>query len=258
MQYTEQELDILIHQLLDIGEAMLCAGAEINRVEDTLSRLGRAYGAERTNVFVITASIVITLGYSDRPEMTQTRRILTSGSNDFVKIEKLNALSRRCIGNPPAVTELREEVRRIVSESPSPYVLAIGSVLSAAFFAVFFGGNLWDALVAAGCAMMIFLLQRYFLPLCSNRLLFNFLCSAAVGFVTLGCCALFPVLNADKIMIGDIMLLIPGIVITNSMRNMILGDTISGLEKLVEALFLAGAIAGGFMFAIWAAGGNLL
>ena len=43
MEQNEHQIDILIHQLLDIGEAMLLAGAEVDRVEDTLCRLGAAY-----------------------------------------------------------------------------------------------------------------------------------------------------------------------------------------------------------------------
>jgi uncharacterized membrane protein YjjP (DUF1212 family) len=51
----------------------------------------------------------------------------------------------------------------------------------------------------------------------------------------------------DKIMIGDIMLLIPGIAMTNSIRNMLVGDTISGIMRLIESLLWAGALALGFM-----------
>ena len=62
---------------------------------------------------------------------------------------------------------------------------------------------------------------------------------------------LFPFLNLDKIMIGDIMLLIPGIAATNSIRDMLMGDTISGMMRLIESILWAGALACGFMAAIW-------
>ena len=52
-------------------------------------------------------------------------------------------------------------------------------------------------------------------------------------------------------MIGDIMLLIPGIAITNAIRDMLMGDTISGLMRLIEGILWAGALAAGFMAAIW-------
>ena len=63
-----------------------------------------------------------------------------------------------------------------------------------------------------------------------------------------------PGFAADKIMIGDIMLLIPGLTVTNAMRDMIVGDTISGLLRLIESIWWAGALACGFMAAIWLTG----
>jgi uncharacterized membrane protein YjjP (DUF1212 family) len=56
-------------------------------------------------------------------------------------------------------------------------------------------------------------------------------------------------------MIGDIMLLIPGIALTNSIRNLIVGDTVSGLTRFTQSLVLAGALAGGFMLSIALLGG---
>ena len=148
MEQNEHQIDILIHQLLDIGEAMLLAGAEIDRVEDTLRRLGTAYGAERTNIFVITACIVITLGFADKPEMTQTRRIMGVGSTDFRKLEKLNALSRAVADDPIPAEQLRDRVQMIIREHPPTYKAYLGSVIAAAGFTLFFGGNWQDAAVA--------------------------------------------------------------------------------------------------------------
>ena len=60
--------------------------------------------------------------------------------------------------------------------------------------------------------------------------------------------------NLDKIMIGDIMLLIPGIAMTNAIRDMLMGDTISGLMRLIESILWAGSLAVGFMASIWMVG----
>ena len=85
----------LLHLLLDMGEMLLASGAEINRVEDTLQRIGRAYGAAKMNVFVITSSIVITMEKTDGELLTHTRRINYTGSTDFTMLEQLNALCRK-------------------------------------------------------------------------------------------------------------------------------------------------------------------
>ena len=47
------------------------------------------------------------------------------------------------------------------------------------------------------------------------------------------------------------MLLIPGVPLTNSVRDMLVGHTISGLLRLAESLLLAGSLAMGFGSAIY-------
>lgn len=61
--------------------------------------------------------------------------------------------------------------------------------------------------------------------------------------------------HADKVLIGIIMLLIPGIMLTNSIRDILLGDIISGSLRLVEAILMAATLALGIMAAIWLMGG---
>ena len=46
------------------------------------------------------------------------------------------------------------------------------------------------------------------------------------------------------------MLLIPGLAMINAVRNILGGNTISGLLRLTESLIWAAALAGGFMLAI--------
>ena len=75
-----EQPEALLHCFLDLGEAMLAAGADVNRVEDTLTRLGRAYGAVRMDVFVITSSIVVTMSLPDGRDVTQTPAAQTSPS----------------------------------------------------------------------------------------------------------------------------------------------------------------------------------
>ena len=55
----------ILHQILNMGEMLLNAGAEIKRVEQTINRLGKAYGAARMDVFAITSSIVVTMSFPD-------------------------------------------------------------------------------------------------------------------------------------------------------------------------------------------------
>ena len=47
---TEREQRLIVSRTLDIGERMLLCGGEVSRVEDTVSRILRSYGAARVEV----------------------------------------------------------------------------------------------------------------------------------------------------------------------------------------------------------------
>ena len=77
----------LLSDLLNMAEAMLVSGSEVSRVEDTVTRMGLAYGAAEIHAFVITSCIIITMVTTEGKEMTQTRRITVAGGTDFMKLE---------------------------------------------------------------------------------------------------------------------------------------------------------------------------
>lgn len=103
----------ILHELLNLAEIMLTNGAEVSRVEETLNRMGRAYGATQMNVFAITSSIVVTMVFEEGEEYTQTRRITTPVGTDFFKLEQANALSRRCCSSPLSLPDLKDEINKI-------------------------------------------------------------------------------------------------------------------------------------------------
>ena len=246
--HTKAELSELLHLFLDIGEAIHRAGGEINRVEDTISRLGTAYGAVRTDVFAIPSGMEVTMAFPGDIELTRTRRI-RGGGTDLCALEALNDLSRRICAAPVPAAELRAAIRateRVGSRLP----VYLGSALASGSFAIFFGGRLLDGLVGAVFGLLICFLQERLPRILPNSVAVYFSAALLTG---LGVCALaliLPPLFPDKVMIGDIMLLIPGIALTTAIRNILVGDTISGVLRLTESLVYAAALAGGFMIAM--------
>ena len=251
----EAEVSQLLGVLIKMGEALQNSGAEVFRVEDTLNRIATAYGAEEVNVFVITSSIVVTLTMPKALPQTQTRRLRKDSGNDLLELEQLNALSRRICAAPPPVETFQRELNAILTQPGEPVLHLAGSVLAAASFAVFFGGSLWDGVLAGGVALLLCGMERYLAPFCMNEVAFQFIASLLSGAATLLCCRALPLLHADKVLIGVIMLLVPGIPFTNSIRDILLGDIISGSLRLVEAILLAAMLALGMMAAIWLMGG---
>lgn len=173
----------VLHELLKMGEMLLGCGAEINRVEDTMTRLGRAYGAKRVDIFVITSDIVLTVLFDDGAELTQTRRISGSPATDFAKLEALNALSRKVCAAPVSAAELHEALCAIDEKRPSALRSYLGSVLTALGFTLFLGGGIADALFAGAVGAMVCWMQRKVMPVFRNGAFFQLLTGLLAGTV---------------------------------------------------------------------------
>ena len=173
MELTKDEQSALLDCMLEMGELLLDAGAEISRVEDTLTRMGKAYGAERVDVFVIPSLISLSVSFGGEGATTQTRRILSNGLTDFYRLEKLNGMSRSCCKSPLPPMELRAQLDRVAAGHKPFAVVLGGSTLAAFSFTVFFGGNGWDGLAAALFAVAIVGLQEYLGRTRLNTVAFN-------------------------------------------------------------------------------------
>ena len=147
--------------------------------------------------------------------------------------------------------ELRQEIRRISANEPAPFKVYLGSILAGSAFCMFFGGTLLDAAFGILISALVCFLQYKLAPLAPNKVFFLFASSFITGSAVCLTAKLFPILNIDMINIGVIMLLIPGIAITNAVRDALIGDTISGITKLADSLLWAASLAAGIMAAIF-------
>ena len=242
--------------VMDVGECMLTSGAEIHRVEESVDRMCKAYGAVRVDVFIITSSMVVTVFDAEEQTYTQTRRI-TAYTTDFEKIHHLNALSRRICQEKPAPETVQQELERIRLCKTYPFWLeCICYSVIAGAFTLFFGGNLGEMLVSLAVGLMV----RLGISLCelaiSNKIFSKFFSAALATALAMLAVRLGWIDSIDKIIIGNIMTLIPGIGLTNALRDLFTGDSIAGLLRSIEAALTALAIAAGY-FLVTVLGGIL-
>lgn len=127
----------LLHIILDVGEALMGYGAEVSRVEDTMSRIAKAYGAVEVDVMAITASIMLTVRFKGGHECTQTRRMKSVAGNDFTKFDAINTLSRAVCRNPVPLNQLDQRVTAIIKAKNNWVADLAGYLLVGAGFGVF-------------------------------------------------------------------------------------------------------------------------
>lgn len=250
----EIDLEKVLSLALDLGKGMVKCGAEINRVEDTVIRICYAYNIRRTEVFSVISMIYATVFSDDGKTHTQMRRIYSNAVN-FRRLENLNSLSRKICSEKPDIDIARTELEQILSDTKKIDIfICLGYIVAAMSFTAFFGGSLLDSLASAPIAVILYLMSIYIKAKGANFLFFTAVSSLIIGFLS----ELFVHIgfgnNADMIKIGSVMLIIPGLMLINSVREMLCGDIMSGLLRLLESVIIALAIACGFAVAILAVG----
>lgn len=133
-----------------------------------------------------------------------------------------------------------------VGEGLKPYpvwVVLVGFFFGAAFFTMFFSGGWLEALVggiagvlSGACSILMKQLRSNFFI---NTMVSGFvLALAAYGIYIMG----IPV-YIEAAIVGATMVLVPGLVFTNFMSDLLTGDIVAGLSTFARAVLTAGAIA---------------
>lgn len=237
------DYNALLDLATDLGYELAMAGAETFRVEESISRVLSAYGVE-AEVFAIPNFLVVTVLTEDGQPITRMRRIGHHG-NDLDAVEKFSGLSRAFCNRTPEPKEGMKwfdlvRQRRVYYSMPMQY---LGDFLGAAGFALFFGGTWIDALCAGACGILIGFVNKYLDDRKANQFFRTIASAFLMAMLAYGLGAAGITRNPDAVSIGALMLLVPGLLFTNAMRDIIYGDTNSGVNRVVQVLLVAAAIA---------------
>ncbi|MCT8975982.1 threonine/serine exporter family protein [Clostridium sp. CX1] len=227
------------------GKIILENGGEIYRVEETIIRICNAYNIKIVEPFATPTAIIVSASSEYGQNISIIKRIKKRSLN-LEKISQVNDISRNIKNKGFTLEYIESELHKVEnSKSYSIKVNILFSGITAAFFALVFGGNLRDFFVSfiIGCLIKSTSTLLGFLQ--TNDFFVNTLCGALAALVALLSVHLGIGAHADKIIIGSIMLLVPGLAITNAIRDTIAGDLIAGISRGVEAFLIAIAIAVG-------------
>lgn len=237
----------LLRLVCRIGYHMLSSGGEIYRVEETVQRICAAYGMPRADVFAVPSSLIVSITDQDEETYTKLQR-LHNKTNDLEKVDRLNDLSRRLCNELPDFETAMAHVSEIENMPHYPlWVLCIAHGFAAMVFAMFFGGSFRDGLWAFPIGVMIKLTSHWMQQLGANSF-FSMVLQAGIS-------AVFALVGANyglaehynTVLMGAIMNLVPGLMLTNAMRDIMAGDFIAGLTRVAEAVLIGTGIAVGVM-----------
>ena len=249
----EKFSDKLLRTALDIAENLLRSGGTVHRAEETVERICKAHGAIHVEVFSITSLIIASIRMKNGEYVMQTRRIYGCG-NDFTKLDRLNNVSRQLCEGSITLDEAQERILEAKSVGSYPwYVTLISAMLVSGAFAMFFGGTFLDAVAASALGLIIKIIARY-APKALNSMASNLVLALIAGSLAIIFTHFGFGDNYDKIIIGTIMLVIPGLSFGTSIRDLLCGDTLSGILQLIQSILLATIIAFGYTIALFCFG----
>ena len=234
---------LLVDMATELGYELAMSGAETFRVEDTIHRVLATYGIE-SEVFAITNCLTVSIETAAGKPLTRMRRIGYHG-NDMERVERYNALSRRiCAEKPEPETALQwlRDTKKLCRKYSLPMML-VGDILGSFGFALFFGGTLLDGFWAGICGIVLGLVDYFMGKLKANPFFSTIASAFSMALVAYLIAGFGLTDNVDTTIIGALMILVPGLLFTNAMRDVIYGDTNSGINRLVQVILIAVAIA---------------
>lgn len=237
------DYNILLDLATDLGYELAMSGAETFRVEESISRVLAAYGV-KSDVFAIPNYLIVSIVTEDGTPITRMRRIGPHG-NDLDAVEKFNGLSRAFCNRTPDPQEGMKWLDLVRSKliNYSTPVEYLGDFIGASGFSLLFGGSLMDALCGGFCGIIVGFVSKILEKQNANPFFRTIATSFVMALVAyaMGTLGLAP--NPDAVTIGALMILVPGLLFTNAMRDIIYGDTNSGINRIVQVFLTAIAIA---------------
>ncbi|MFD0586433.1 threonine/serine exporter family protein [Paenibacillus sp. GCM10027627] len=242
--YNQDQCHLITQICLLAGKIILQNGGETYRVEDTMVRIAAAYGIESAQSFVTPTGLIFAIDGST--QMTKLVRISERNTN-LLKVTLVNDVSRK-ISNGDLPPEEAYKLLQNIDQKPHAYhdgYKVLAAAVACGCFLIMFQGSWSDFLPAAvigGLGFLFFLILHHYVPI---KFFAEFVTAIFIGATASLVVHFGWGTNLDKIIIGSVMPLVPGLHITNAVRDLMAGHLVSGLSKGAEAFLTAFAIGAG-------------
>ena len=228
------------------GKIIMENGGETYRAEETICRMGEGFGLREVESIAVPSGLFISYRAADDQLETSVKRVRRQGRN-LTRVDEANRVSRMVSAGQMSCEEAYRELQKIET-MPGPFQRAWGiaaAFLCAAGFAALFGGMWLDLAIAGAAAAVVqavsMLMEKAHMKWLASAIFGGFLTALLPHLVK----ALLPGLQADVVIAGAVMPLVPGLAITNAVQDAMRGDMVSGLSHGAQALLTACLIAGG-------------
>ena len=247
---SEQDAKKLLNFSVKIAKSMRFDGAEVYRVEDTVNRIDKSFDNIKAPNILVTYNFVIVSFVYDDTTYTAMRRVFL-GDRNLEKISLLNDLSRKMVMGGCSLDYAFRKMKDIKNKTRYSNLAVLSALtISAPFFAIMFGGTFKDSIVS----FVVMAVETAFLLFIGRYKVIYFLANFLGAFIStvlvITLAKFFLIHNPVSIIIVSLMPLVPGVQITNSVRDFMAGDYLSGIIGVQSAIFVSIAIALGVVMGL--------
>lgn len=231
------------------GEILLSNGAEAYRVEETIKKICNSYGLDGECISTSTGVYISVLA-PDGEMVTSVKRI-KQRNVDLYRIELINSFSRDLSTNPKSYEEAKKILKEIYNAPNFSLIIRLMAACMTAFvYTLFFNGTIPDALTSAVISFGIYMMLEKISKIGSFQFLEFYLSGFIIGIVGLTVQYFIPAINKDNVITGAIIVLLPGVALTNGIKDILYGDYVSGYAKFGEAMLIIIAMGVGIATAL--------
>ena len=227
------------------GELLLKNGAEIFRVQETVTRILETFEITDYNVYVISNGIFATINENKEDFYSSVRHVPLGGVN-LGKIAMVNQISREICEESCSMEQAYERLIYCDKQKHmNPNLLVIACGMGSACFCYLFGGRIIDSIVAFLLGLILQIFLNISMEKKISKFIMSIIGSTIVTFLSVWISRFIPKITFDSVIIGSIIPLVPGVIFTTSIREFFNGDYLSGGIHLIDALLTAVCIAVG-------------
>ena len=236
----------------DAGKLMLQSGGETYRAEETVSRICQSFDVDEVEVFASPTAVMVSILFDG--EVHSIVRRINSRGIDLNMVHSINSLSREIYKHNLSIDEGEEKLKDMCK--PNSYSLVKNlffAGVSTSTFTILFNGGVREFLCAFFIVILTQLLSINLKKSNLNDFFINIISGGFIAISSILCLHFGIISELNKLIAGSIMLLVPGLALTNSIRDLLEGQLVSGLTRAAEAFFigLSAAIGTGSILHIY-------
>lgn len=226
---------------LTAGEILLENGAENYRIEDTVFKICKSYGFN-SECIAMSNGLLLLIENSNLEKITSMKKVKEKHV-DLYRIELINSFSRKIQTDLLSYEDAKKDLEEIKNAPNFTLkVRTMAACMTGFIYTLFFNGSFLDALITIIVCFITYIVFEKVSKLGFFQFLESFSAGVLIGGLSMFSHFLIPAVNSHNVITGSIMILIPGVILTNGIKDVIYGDFSAGCSKFFEALLIIIAV----------------